>query len=333
MGRSAFPSDDKFEDGIYFGLPEDIYHRLPWCGSSDIKLLASSPPDYWFKSPMNPLRVYRDEETPAKIFGTAIHHAILYGIESFERKYQTIEGDDGKEAVSAAGLKKWLEEQGAKSAKLKADNERMIIEEFGIRFLTVDAWTQIMLSAKAITSNPYLKAAFSGGWSEVSIFWHEENVPCKCRIDYLKLKASVDLKSFRGKDRNMSIDRMVLNDIFNYGYHTQSAHYSDGRVHAKELLAKGRVFAAGDRPDDAWLKPVLDNPEPAWVFVFYKADGAPVSKSYQDTFNGAMVGAGRAVKRVALTNYQNYHATFGTDVWVNTDPPYNIDGEDLPKWL
>lgn len=326
--QSAFPDDDKWGEGVYFGLPEDRYHALPWIGSSGIKQLAHSPCDWWFNSPMNPMRP-ADKDTAARVYGRAIHHAILYGIDSFTEKYQTVPNDKGEESVSAEGLKLWIEAEGGMPRKLKADNERMIREEYGVTLLAEPAYNQIMMAAKTITRNPFLQLAFSHGWSEVSIFWKEDGVPCKARIDYLKPKACGDLKSFRAKDRLMSIDAMVIADIKKYLYHVQAAHYSAGRVAAKELVAQGKVFAAAERPDDKWLKDVFGLPNPGFAFVFYKADGAPVAKSYQMGFDGAWMDDGRSYVRAALTNYQAYFEKFGTDVWVNHDEPYDLGQDEL----
>ena len=41
--------------GIYFGMDEDFYHSSTSNGSSDMKRLSYSPPDWWFESKFNPL--------------------------------------------------------------------------------------------------------------------------------------------------------------------------------------------------------------------------------------------------------------------------------------
>lgn len=337
----AFPAPENWSEGIYFGLPEETYHSLPWLGSSDIKTLACVPQDYWASSPMNDLREPEADDTPARIFGTAIHTAILYGDAVYKRRYGYIENDTTKTKVSAEGLKAWIRAQGAEPRKLEADNIRYIQETWGVTLLTERQNERILKAAATMRANPYLEQAFSNGFPEVSIFWREEGVPCKLRIDYLKQKATVDLKSFRGKDRLMSLDEMILADIWKYRYHVQAAHYTDGRLAGKALFEAGKVFVADPdptdpipnaRPSDDWLAKALGNPEPGWVFVFYKADGAPVAKSYQSRFRGPMLEAGRTWKRRALTNYQTMFQRFGTDPWVVTDEPFEIDEEDVPKW-
>lgn len=340
----TLPSEDKWEPGIYFGLDEELYHRLPWCGSTDIKQLAFFPQDYWAGSAMNPLRPPPKEETPAMRFGTAIHYGVLYGEDVFRERYGYVEGDEGKEGVSAEGLKDWITQQGGKPAKLKADNERMVWEQFDTLLLTEEQFQKVLLAHRTIRSNPHLVEAFSKGFPEVSIFWRQEGVPCKCRIDYLKIKASVDLKSMSSRQRLATFDEMALQDIFGRAlrYDTQAAHYQDGRIAAAMLHKEGRVFMAYDehtpaqlqvRPSDDWLAQALGNAKPWWAFVFFKTDGMPVAKSYQSPMDGPMIASGAVVKRRALTNYQAMIERFGTDAWVVTDEPYTIDQEDLPKWI
>lgn len=100
-------SPEKIEDGIYFGMPAATYHAAPHAGSSSIKQLYSSPPDYWFDSAMNPLRE-PEEESFALQFGSALHDRILYGEEFFRKNYQPIPGGTSSGEVSADSLKKWL---------------------------------------------------------------------------------------------------------------------------------------------------------------------------------------------------------------------------------
>lgn len=322
-------------DGIYFGMPEDFYHKTPYLGSSNMKDLYASPPDYWWDSHMNPMRP-PDNPTAAKVYGRAIHDRILYGEESFKKNYAKVEGETG-DTVSAEGLKAWLRAQGSAPYKLKADNEALIQHDYKIKLLTEDTYNAIMVSSAMIVKNPHLASAFTGGFPEVSIFWHdpEYKIPCKARLDYLKRVATVDLKSFRGKDRYMTLDRIILQDLFNYRYDVQVDHYQRGRFAAKALFEADKVYVAPGavRPDDAWLAKALAKPVP-WVFVFFKADGMPISKSYEIPFGSPAHESGRVAVTVAMRNYQNFMERFGTNqAWVNEDAPYPIDAEDLPKWL
>lgn len=318
-------------EGIYFGMPASEYHKHPYCGSSNIKQLYSSPPDFWFESPMNPLRE-DEEESFAQKFGTAIHDRILYGEEYFKKHYRFVTGEKG-ETVSAEGLKDWIVAQGGFPKKLKADNEKMVVQEMGTQLLTERIYQQIMISAALIVKNPNLSQAFTGGFPEVSIFWKEHGVPCKARIDYLKTKALVDLKSFRSREQIMTIDGLFISSIKRYKYHIQAAHYMAGHQAGAGLFAAGKVFTADGaaRPDDTWLTKAFAGPA-NFVFVAYKADGAPISKSYQIPNKSPWHVDGASYVARALDNYRNNMERFGTDPWVNMDEPYAL-GEDDFKWV
>lgn len=323
------PEDIK--PGIYFGLDENTYHAAPWVGSSSAKKLYACPPDFWHESAMNPLRE-PDNPSFAQTFGRALHHRILYGEEAFKRDYTTIEGTTG-DAVSAEDLKTFLRDHGAAPAKLKADNEVMV-RDMGINLLTYDTWQKIMVAAAHITKNPNLEQAFTGGFPEVSVFWYEEDVPCKCRFDYLKSRAIVDLKSFRSKERIQTLDKIILQDMFSYRYDVQCAWYLHGHSRVGELLEAGAIFTlpGATRPADEWLKKAFAQPA-HWVFVFFRADGMPIAKSYQIPHGSPAHESGKAAMRVALDAYRDNLAKFGTGAWVVDDPPYVIDEEDMPKWL
>jgi hypothetical protein len=323
------PEDIK--PGIYFGLDETTYHAAPWIGSSSAKKLYACPPDYWYESHMNPLRE-EDEPTFAQNFGRALHHRILYGAEAFARDYTFMDGTKG-DSVSAEDLKTFIKEQGSVPAKLKADNEKML-RDMGINLLTEATYEHIMVAAAHITKNPHLAQAFTGGFPEVSVFWHEGEVPCKARFDYLKKRAIVDLKSFRSKERIQTLDRIVLQDLFNYRYDIQVGWYQQGHSQAGALIDAGKVFVlpGATAPAEDWLKDAFREPA-HWVFVFFRADGMPVAKSYQIPNGSPAHESGRAAMRLALDNYRDNFERFGTDAWVNTDEPFQIAEEDMPKWL
>lgn len=323
----------QIQEGIFFGLPAREYHAASWIGSTDVKTLYSSAPDFWWGSHMNPTREV-EEDSFALQFGRALHDRILYGEDYFRKHYTPLSGGNSDGSVGANDLKEWIEAQGGKPAKLKADNEKMVAEEYQTTLVSQKVFDRLILSAQMILRNPHLAQAFSNGWPEVSIFWMDEGVPCKCRIDWLKIGSNVDLKSFRSKERIQVLDKMVLQDLFGYRYDIQMAHYTEGRLAARKLFAEGKVFVAdgGVRPDDAWLEKCL-NSKPQWAYCFYKGDGAPVAKSFQIPFGSPAHEMGKGARRIALTAYRDNMEKFGTDAWVVADEPFTIADEDIPRWV
>lgn len=338
----AFPSPEKWEPGIYFGLPEDIYHSLPWLGSGDVKTLASIPQDYWDGSAMNPLRTAEEldeKDTAAKLFGRAIHTCILNGEPEYLRRYGFIENDTTKSGPSAAGLKQWIEAQGAEPRKLKEDNLKYIKDTWGVEMLTERQDKQIRMASRSILSNPYLAQAFDRGFSEVSIFWTdpETGAPCKARLDYLKINTTVDLKSIRKQGtRLLAFHQMCLKAIFqDYRYDVQAAHYNDGRRAARSLLEAGKVFwpdtPGFQRPAEEWLARCF-NTDAGWAFVFYKASGAPIARSVQCGPGGYMLTSGISMMKLGRQNYMDFMERYGTNVWVDAGEPIDADTQDAEKY-
>ncbi len=71
--------------GIYFDMPEDVYHAVRALSATGVKDLLTSPLTYWCKSPLNPDRV--DVDTQARANGKAMHIRVLAGKEAFARVY------------------------------------------------------------------------------------------------------------------------------------------------------------------------------------------------------------------------------------------------------
>jgi hypothetical protein len=317
--------------GIYFGLDEDVYHASPWCGSTDMKKLFRNPPDFWEDSWFNEHREPEGLPTPAQRYGRAIHSCILYGRKQFDLTHRGIDDETG-ETVSADGVKSWLKDHGTQPKKLKDECLQQVKDEFGVELLTGPSYFRIVAAHASITANPYLQPAFSGGWPEVSVFWEQDGVPCKCRIDYLKMRASVDLKSFVIQDRVQPLDTILKNIILRYRYDMQLAHYQNGRRAMQQLAEEGLIYGTV-RPDLDWLLQCAACEDPAFVLVFYSKQGAPIAKAIQVKWKQALHMSGQASLSYAIEAYLKNFGLFGTERWVNIDPPKEFLDEDLPAYL
>jgi hypothetical protein len=212
------------DDGVYLNLDEASYHNASALGSGDIRRLAVSPPDFWFNSKMNPLWSPEDSETPAKIVGTATHVMVLYGADEFNRRYAFTEFPGNIKAGIA---------------------ERDRIRAQGKVPIKQDDWQRIHQVGAIVRANPVLTNAFSGGAAaEVSVVWTSASgIQKKCRIDYLKQRASVDLKTITNRHENMDFVTACRHSIAAYDYPDTGRALSrrpraDGR-----LIADGRLFA------------------------------------------------------------------------------------------
>lgn len=79
-GQIAFP-----EPGIYFGMPEEVYHAVPALSASGLKKLGTSTMDFWATSWLNPDR--EERETKWLDYGKAIHAFVLEGEEAYLKRY------------------------------------------------------------------------------------------------------------------------------------------------------------------------------------------------------------------------------------------------------
>lgn len=295
------------ETGIHFGLSDADYHGDPALGSTGLKALLQSAPDFWWNSPLNPARE-PETETPAKFFGKAVHKCVLEGRTAFEAIYSPCEhpgnikaGKDERADIAQAG----------KLAISRADYDR------------------IQTASAFIRANPNLANAFQGGMPEVSVFWEAGGLRFKARFDFLKMNAISDLKSIRnplGKE----FKKACRDRIAELEYGISAEHYMDGRRQMKRLLADGRVFGEHDRD---WLTKVAANEVFGFVFVFWQAEGAPISLGFKLSPGNPMLGYARSWISKAVDTYQHFVSEFGTDTaWVLAEPLDELEESEMPVW-
>ena len=342
-----------YAEGIYFDMPEDEYHALPMLSASGMKNLLISPTDFYYRSWMNVERDTEQEETDAMIIGRAYHKRILEGKEAFYRLYAAAldRADYPSALITTADLRTALAERGLKTS----DNKDVLIARLLTDDPTIEIWDalvsaharknegkillpfktmrRIEMAAAMIEGHPDLGRCIVGGYSEVSIFWHDEEtgVPCKGRVDYLKTQAIVDLKSFSNALRK-PLDAAVRSAMANYGYYVQAAMYWRAIERAVQFARLGRVFGEGDRGD--WLKSFIRaNPdERQFIFLFQNTGPAQVARGYVFP-RGTVFGIGEVIARESLQIYRNCVDTFGDGPWVDLQPITAFDDVQFPAWL
>lgn len=301
--------------GVYFNMPDDEYHADPALGSTSIKRLLEQPFDYWWESPMNELRPER-EDTEALIVGRAMHALLLEGEEKFEREYMRGPDNSGKDLAPSD-----------KANRTKA--AKKVAAERGQELLKFDAYARIKIAGQMIAKNPDLDGCFANGYSEVSVFWRSHGVPCKARFDYLKVKGIGDLKSITNQ-MGREFTRACIDQISNYRYDMQAAHYLEGRAQMAQFIADGAVF--GDH-DAAWLKRVVAFERPAFQWVFVSKTGAPLVWSATISPGNGILDFAHACRMKSLDNYVRYMGEFGpSQLWALITPPMELTMDSMPKW-
>ncbi|MDN5249459.1 MAG: PD-(D/E)XK nuclease-like domain-containing protein [Alphaproteobacteria bacterium] len=159
------------QDGIYFNLNEDEYHKDLALGSTNLKMLLGNPEDYWYDK-FKEARA----ETPALTYGRQIHKCILEGVEAFSETYASYEGNlntkAGKEAFELA----------------KATGKTPI---------KLDEFNKILSVNTQIKQDPSIDKIFKKGIAEISVIWTDEKtgIRFKARFDYLRKNSIIDLKT------------------------------------------------------------------------------------------------------------------------------------------
>lgn len=345
--------------GIYFGLEDAIYHADPAIGSTGMKQLANDPTDFWHNSHMNEMNAAKEEkdDTAARIKGRALHTMTFDGQDHFERQFivEPSKDDYDNLLLTNDDLQEHLESECGveiKGKPKKADLIKLMNEhapnvpiwsEIEREFadlcaetkrsrISSDTYLQIRYASAMIAKNPNLTEAFGNGRSEVSVFWKEEGLRMKARFDYLKANAIVDLKSISIGNRMITFNRACLMAVANYRYDIQAAHYMDGRHHARQFIHDGKVFGENP-PSQKWLDHIAKIKRYAFLFIFHRVDGAPVSHGVQIDPGSAWHLAGRSCKRTALDNYHEYFKRYGTDTWFHDAPIHHLDDQEIPGWM
>jgi hypothetical protein len=296
---------DEQRDGIYFDLDAEAYHADPALGSTDLKNLIRSGPDYWWNSSHNPKRP--EKTSDALEFGKALHRLVLEGQQAFTSRYVRRPDD--------------LVRLDAKAKAVLCPNGETVLDG--------DDYDRILVSAELIRKNPNLAQAFEGGASEVSVFWTERvndaDVRCKARFDYLKTRGIGDLKSIRNPF-GLPFAKACTRQIHSLRYDLQAAHYLEAR---KRL---GDLPAFGDAPKQ-WLERVAASEQFAFQWVFFQAESAPITCARvlspgNDIFEKALHD-----RRLALETYVAYRARFGFDeMWVLEDEVRELSLDEMPRW-
>lgn len=201
---------------------------------------------------------------------------------------------------------------------------------------------RVQVAAAMISKHPDAGKLLKGGYAEVSLFWYcpRTGVPMKARIDYLRLSATVDLKTFSNKT-GKPIDRAIEHTIANYRYNLQHCIYDEGVREVRNLLRRNGVLSIYDFDDptseeakrrqsfcERWA--MQDDP-PAFVFIFQQSGMAPVTRV--KTMPRQMVFSVTNAQATKLKlAWANCVQTYGNDPWLDLEPISEIDDDAIPGW-
>lgn len=292
-------------DGIYFGLPADVYHAVPRLSSSGIQKICVSPATFWRGSWFDPDRPAADEdETIWQILGRAYHTARLEP-HLFESTYvrELDKADMPKGSLfTGTDMGPVLEEWGLKKSGSVAEQaERLADAGFptnklwhiakaeweaarnGRTPLPAKHYDQMITDRDRITANSQIAPLLQGGEAEVSIFWTDEHgVQMKARVDYLTRDWWADFKTFdnsRGKHL-----RQALVDAVRYNrYYIQAPVYREA---IEQIRMNGLQIIEAQTDDQRALVAALQMKpgELACWYIFQEKGGIPNLLAYEFPF-------------------------------------------------
>lgn len=341
--------------GLHFGLADDVYHADPALGSTDLKAVFLDAIQFQFD------RLYpadTNDETYAKLWGSAFHARSLEGRNVFEAKYR-IEPDPKtfkNLIVTDADVKLWLAENGVstRGTKTKADRVKLIREadptvhvwdvikaQFedsltdGVTGITAKMAKEIALAIEWMGRHPKLAGvmmdgAFFGGAPEVSLFYEHEGVRLKCRFDYVYPGLFVDLKSFRPW-RPREMRKTIIKAIRDFRYDLQSAAYRKGFAKARELYLSGNLAIHGEPPTSNFVDLLFQKDQIQWLWLMVKATGAPTSTLIEFPDELLVFEAAAREIEQAIAIYKSMVAQFGEyKDWMPEPDVIVLDDSDFP---
>jgi len=250
---------------------------------------------------------------------------------------------DGTEYMRDAVKADWiaqllaLDPEAEIFASLEAEHER---QHEGKTFLYPDQHAELEIAALMIERDPGLHRAFQGGHAEVVLIWYCERtgVPMKARVDYLKIRGMVDLKSIANQ-RERSIKNAIRFEIAAYKYNMQPAVYFEGADAVRQLVRdhgldvvfhadQPSVEEAAARCEFArkWASHRLPDD---WLWVFQQKGAAPITRGVYFP-RGSVLMVTNDIVTAAKKLFREYGEAFGTDPWLDVKPAYTIADEEIP---
>lgn len=226
------------DDGIYFGLPQEEYHKLKRFSGSLAQNMLVSPATCWADSWFNPKREEKEAEKVKdwQIVGDAYHKArlepelyqqiyvrgldwsdypgLLTNHEEIKTKIRELGHSvpSGEKVFAAAvRLRDEIGYTGPIKHLIEAGFEASLAEWQIV--LPPKTFDEIAADMEAMHGNEELAPFLREGVSEVSILWTDaKGVQWKARIDRLQVSRITDLKTFDNSRRNV-LEQCLYNAV------------------------------------------------------------------------------------------------------------------------
>lgn len=314
------------EDGIYFGMSDEAYHRDTALGASGICDLLISPLAYYKRSAMAKQRVEDEsdeKETAATIRGTYFHNALanIKGdivVKPAGMSFATKEGKEFKARYPDATFIKAEDTQTAQ-AMIEAMRETGVLERIG---------------------------GIGGGISEVAFFYTDKmGRRRKMKFDRLFEGEAFDWKTMANKMKK-DLDTLVAHVVAEHRYHIKAFWYQTGLQAMKQMVNHlgPKAFKSTVSEKDFQAIYELSQSEtivPFW-YIFIENSGIPnivarrfVSHDPTGQLNAYFRGAKQETER-ALKTWDTFMRNVGPDKpWYQPVPFKEFADEDFTaaRWI
>lgn len=360
------PTPPIHSEGAYLDLPLADYLADPALSGSAFKKLLSDPSALYWESDANPLWLQPERPTRRpQLRGSACHCAVLEGLDVYAQRYVVkpegvlVTLDDLKDfireerkmAEMRAGAKFSREE--AKPYLLTGERDDLINRVLAINpkakvwdaiadgreVIHADDHDYVRLLERFVRNDPVFAPLVTGGVPELSIFWRDQGLRFKARIDYLTASTVLDLKTYgQAPKRGRSMRQQCIMDATYNGYDLQAVHNFRAVEVARELIgannlewwatganANARISAAAD----VLRSMSYDGPVFRWLFL--RMGGAPTGISIPFRESDAQWSEARRQIDDAIGIYRNFSAAFAPgEPWLATEGEQEIEDTDWP---
>ena len=286
----------EYKQGIYFQMPEEEYHNIPYFSRSFSEDMNFDCEEAWYRSNLNPNKP-EHKTTLAMDIGTAVHSMILepeifkrlYVQEPCYADYKGVEilknitdlknflktkGEKVKSGINKPELIDWVEPYLHPDTQVIWDNVirdfKVNVEKHGKRILKQGDIEILDGIKESLNLRPEIKNKFQEeGYSEVVIIWEDEflGLTCKSRLDRLSIDSIIDVKSFSVKNKKKPLTEFLENEIRYQNYNLQSSMYFQGlrTVIRKIRNEEAEVFG---EVNQEWLSKFLENTDKEYSIIF-----------------------------------------------------------------
>jgi|JI10StandDraft_1071094.scaffolds.fasta_scaffold324898_2 hypothetical protein len=221
----------------------------------------------------------------------------------------------------------------------------------------VPAWlmNDVEIAAMMIERDPDIAPLVRGGQAEVTLIWYDEltGVPMKARVDKMKVRRMIDLKTFANQRERMP-ETAIRFEISSYKYNIQPAVYFEGADAVRKIVREQGASAVHvwGEPEadedgiidtdafDAWQQRNIECQEFAlkwashvepdlWTWVFQQKGPAKITRAVHFPRGGTVHMVTSDIVKAAKRKFREYSEAFGTDPWLDIAPPYDLADEDL----